>query len=82
MDLFTLSKPEIKGREKRIFYEAISTMPDGVLIKISPFAQRLRAMGSTLSESSIERYARWSREWFGIEFIAQGKGVYLIKKGV
>ncbi|MDD4924311.1 MAG: hypothetical protein PHF74_05705 [Dehalococcoidales bacterium] len=81
-NLFTLPMSEIKGREKRIFYEAISDMPDGVEIKISPFAQRLRAMGSTLSESSVERYARWSREWFGISFLSQGKGVYLIKKGV
>lgn len=80
MSLFTRETPEIKGREKQIFYDVVSELPNGVEIKISPFAQRLRAMGSTLSESSVERYARWSWEWFGIRFESQGKGVYRVCK--
>ena len=76
-DLFT---PEIKGREKRIFYYFVKDMPDNCTVKISPFTEQLRLAGSTLSESSVERYARWSREWFGIEFHALGKGVYRVQR--
>jgi hypothetical protein len=79
-DLFTLETPEIKGRNKIVFYEAIQSLPDKAIVEITPFTQRLRDMGATLSESSTERYARWSREWFGIEFESLGKGKYLIRR--
>ena len=81
-DLFTLD-PEIKGRNKAIFYNTVKDLPDGAIIKISPFTQRLRVMGATLSEGSTERYLRFARnKWnMGIDFISQGKGVYRVKKG-
>jgi len=81
-DLFTLETPEIKGRNKTVFYEAIQSLPDKTEISISPFTEMLRAMGATSSESTIERYIRWTKDWFpGIEFKSMGKGTYcLIKK--
>jgi hypothetical protein len=81
-DLFTLETPEIKGRNKVIFYNTVNDMPDNVIVAITPFTQRLRALGATLSEGSTERYMRFCRnKWnWKVNFIAQGKGKYLLKK--
>jgi hypothetical protein len=80
-DLFTLN-PEIKGRNKAIFYDTVKDLPNGSIIKISPFTQRLRALGATLSEESTSRYLRFARnKWnMGIQFIAEGKGCYRIER--
>ena len=81
-DLFSLD-PAIKGANKAIFFNAVSDMPDGEIIRISPFTAKLRAMGATLSEESTSRYLRFARnKWnMGIDFISQGKGVYKLQKG-
>lgn len=80
-NLFTLD-PEIKGRNKRIFADAIQSMPDGAIVRISPFTARLRAMGATLSEESTSRYLRFARnKWnLGITVIAEGKGCYRVER--
>jgi len=80
-NLFTLG--EIKGLNKSIFYDTIKDLPSGTIIKITPFTQRLRARGATLSEESTSRYLRFARnKWnMGIDFQAQGKGVYKLQRG-
>jgi len=80
-DIFTLN-PEPKGRNKKVFWEVVNELPDGSIIKISPFTQELRRRGATLSEESTSRYMRFTRnKWnFGVDFVALGKGVYMLKK--
>ena len=80
-DLFTLEGGEIKGRNKVVFYEAIQSLPDKAEISISPFTQRLRAMGATLSEESTSRYLRFLKDWkWGAVAIALGKSKYQVRK--
>jgi len=82
MDLFTLETGAIKGRNKVIFYDALSCIFDGTIVSISPFTARLRAMGATLSEESTSRYLRFLKDWgWGAVAISKGKGKYLIRKG-
>jgi hypothetical protein len=80
-DLFTMETPEIRGRNKVVFYEAIQLLPDKAEISISPFTQRLRAMGATLSEESTSRYLRFLKDWkWGAVAIALGKSKYQVRK--
>ena len=80
-DLFTLETPEIKGRNKTVFYEAIQSLPDKTEISISPFTEMLRAMGATLSEESTSRYLRFLKDWkWGAVAIALGKSKYQVRK--
>lgn len=80
-DLFTLETPEIKGRNKTVFYEAIQSLPDKTEISISPFTEMLRAMGATLSEESTSRYLRFLKDWqWGAVAIALGKAKYQVRK--
>lgn len=79
-DLFSLD-PEIKGVNKQIFYQTVKDMPDGAIIRISPFTARLRAMGATLSEESTSRYLRFLKDWkWGVVAIALGKSKYQVRK--
>ena len=80
MDLFTLDA--VKPRNKDIFIATVKSMPDGTIIKISPFTDHLRALGADLSEESTSRYLRFCRsKWnLGIDFEALGKGKYQLKK--
>jgi len=80
-DLFTMETPEIKGRNKIVFYEAIQSLPDKAIVEITPFTQRLRAMGATLSEESTSRYLRFLKDWkWGAVAIALGKSKYQVRK--
>lgn len=80
-DLFTLETPEIKGRNKTVFYEAIQSLPDKTEISISPFTEMLRAMGATLSEESTSRYLRFLKKWkWGAVAVALGKAKYQVRK--
>ena len=79
-NLFMLD-PELKGRNKRIFADTIKNMSDGTVIKISPFTAYLRKQGCTSSESTIERYIRWTKTWFAPSmFKSMGKGKYIFMK--
>ncbi|HOL22653.1 MAG TPA: hypothetical protein PLQ41_07365 [bacterium] len=80
-DLFTLN-PEIRGVNKKVFWEVVNELPDGAIIRITPFTQELRRRGATISEESTSRYMRYARlQWgWGVDFVAQGKGVYIIKR--
>ena len=80
-DLFTMETPEIRGRNKVVFYEAIQLLPDKAEISISPFTEMLRAMGATLSEESTSRYLRFLKDWkWGAVAIALGKSKYQVRK--
>lgn len=80
-DLFTMEMPEIRGRNKAIFHDAVRNIPDGAVIKISPFTQHLRYKGATLSEESTSRYLRFSKDWnWGVVAINKGKSKYEIRK--
>ena len=80
-DLFNLETPEIKGRNKVIFYDTVKSLPDGAEIKISPFTQYLRRKGATLSEESTSRYLRFLKDWnWGVVAINKGKSKYEIRK--
>ena len=73
---------ELKGRNKRIFWEVVNELPNGVILKITPFTQELRRRGATLSEESCSRYMRFARlKWgWGVNFKALGKGRYRVEK--
>ena len=79
-DLFTLN-PKPRGLNKRVFWEVINELPDGTIIKITPFTAYLRQQGCTSSESTIERYIRWTKTWFApTMFKSLGKGRYILVK--
>jgi len=80
-DIFTLN-PEPKGRNKRVFWGLVNELPDGAIIRITPFTQELRRRGATISEESTSRYMRYARlQWgWGVDFEAQGKGVYILRR--
>ncbi len=80
-DLFTLN-PELRGLNKRVFWEVVNELPDGSIIKITPFTQKLRERGATLSEETCSRYMRFARlQWaWGVDFVSIGKGCYKVEK--
>ena len=80
-DLFQMEGCEVKGRNKVVFYEAIQSLPDKAVVKITPFTQELRERGATLSEESTSRYLRFLKKWnWGAVSLNVGKGAYQIRK--
>jgi len=79
-DLFTLGR--IPKGNKAIFEDVISSLPNGSVIRISPFTDHLRQMGASISESSTERYLRFCRyQWnFGVTVKSEGRGCYRIER--
>ena len=79
-NIFTLGK--VKGGNKRIFIDLVNELPNGTIIKISPFTDWLRARGADGSEESTSRSMRFARRnWgIGVDFVALGKGKYQVVK--
>ena len=72
---------ELARNFRHILYDAQYVMPDGTIIKISPFTDHLRALGADLSEESTSRYLRFLKDWkWGAVAIALGKSKYQVRK--